>query len=253
LIFASASRVEKFDDSQQVPKPPAPEPVVPPGNVPPLPSAGIPVPDPPPPDAPLQPITDPDAIEPGEPNPAHTPMRMRRVKRTPRDPAAKSSALKGREESRYELSNLFSSTALQHAIMEANLTDPSNAAAVTPCASMNDLAPRNWRTDMASNKPVEEASQDFAADLAALRDDVAKLTSSVSEVIRTHTAATTNTVFDAVDSARQKISDTASKTQDRVAGASTDLETTIERNPLAAVLIAMVAGILVGLLSRGRK
>jgi len=106
---------------------------------------------------------------------------------------------------------------------------------------------------MASNKPVEEASQDFAADLAALRDDVAKLTSSVSEVIRTHTAATTNTVFDAVDSARQKISDTASKTQDRVAGASTDLETTIERNPLAAVLIAMVAGILVGLLSRGRK
>lgn len=106
---------------------------------------------------------------------------------------------------------------------------------------------------MASIKPVEEASKDFAADLAALRDDVTKLTSSVSEVIRTHTAATTNTVFDAVDNARQKISDTASKTQDRVAGASTDLETTIERNPLAAVVIAMVAGILVGLLSRGRK
>jgi hypothetical protein len=62
-----------------------------------------------------------------------------------------------------------------------------------------------------------------------------------------------NTVFDAVDNARQKISDTASKAQDRVAGARTDLETTIERNPLVAVLIAMVAGILVGLLSRGRK
>jgi ElaB/YqjD/DUF883 family membrane-anchored ribosome-binding protein len=106
---------------------------------------------------------------------------------------------------------------------------------------------------MASIKPVEEASQDFAADLAALRDDVTKLTSSVSEFIRTQTAATTNTVFDAVDNARQKISDTASKTQDRVAGAGTDLETTIKRNPLAAVLIAMVAGILVGLLSRERK
>jgi ElaB/YqjD/DUF883 family membrane-anchored ribosome-binding protein len=138
-------------------------------------------------------------------------------------------------------------------MMEANLADPSSAAAVTPCASVNDLAPHKWRTDMASNKPVEEAPQDFAADLAALRDDFTKLTSSVSEIIRTHTAATTNTVFDAVDNARQKISDTASKTQDRVAGASTDLETTIERNPLAAVLIAMVAGILIGLLSRGRK
>jgi ElaB/YqjD/DUF883 family membrane-anchored ribosome-binding protein len=95
---------------------------------------------------------------------------------------------------------------------------------------------------MASSKP-----EDFAADLAALRDDVAKLTSSVSEFIRTQTAATTNTVFDAVDNTRQKISDTGSKAQDRVAGASRDLETTIEQNPLAAVLIAMVAGLFIGI------
>jgi CHASE3 domain sensor protein len=63
---------------------------------------------------------------------------------------------------------------------------------------------------------------------------------------------------DAVDNARQKFSDTASKAQDRVARAGTDLETTIEHNPLVLVLIAMVAGIFVGmvagigLLSRGR-
>ncbi|HEY8031607.1 MAG TPA: hypothetical protein VIF02_04280 [Methylocella sp.] len=119
--------------------------------------------------------------------------------------------------------------------------------------SWSATAAHNWRTDMASNKPLDEASQDFAADLAALRGDVAKLTSSLSEIIRTQTAATANTVFDAADNARQKISDTASKAQDRVAGASTDLEATIERNPLSAVLIAMVAGILIGLLSRGRQ
>ncbi len=95
---------------------------------------------------------------------------------------------------------------------------------------------------MTSSKP-----EDFAAELAALRDDVTKLTSSVSEFIRIHTAETTNTVFDAVDSARQKVSDTASKAQDRVAGASRDLETTIERNPAAAVLVAMVAGVFVGI------
>jgi len=106
---------------------------------------------------------------------------------------------------------------------------------------------------MANIKPLEEATEDFTADLTALRDDVAKLSSSVSEFIRSQTAATTNTAADAVDNARQKISDTASKAQDRVAGASTDLEATIERNPLAAVLIALVAGIFVGLLSRGRK
>ena len=68
---------------------------------------------------------------------------------------------------------------------------------VTPSASANDLTPQNRRTDMPSIKPVEEASQEFTADLAALRDDVTKLTSSVSKFIRTQTTATTNTVFDA--------------------------------------------------------
>jgi ElaB/YqjD/DUF883 family membrane-anchored ribosome-binding protein len=133
-----------------------------------------------------------------------------------------------------------------------------NPDCITPGASANDLSPQNRRTHMASIKPVE-ASQDFTADLAALRDDVAKLSSSLSEFIRTQTTTTTNTVVDAVANARQKIFDTASKAQDRVARTGTDLETTIERNPLVAVLIAMVAGIFVGmvagigLLSRGRK
>ena len=104
---------------------------------------------------------------------------------------------------------------------------------------------------MASIKPVEEVSQDFAADLASLRDDVAKLSSSVSEFIHAHSAATPNTDFDAVDNEPQKISDTANK--DHVAGASTDLKITIEHKPMVAALIAMVAGMLVGLLSRGRK
>ncbi len=106
---------------------------------------------------------------------------------------------------------------------------------------------------MASIKPGKETSQDFAADLASLRDDVAKLNSSLSEFIRTHSATSTNTVFEATDNAPHKISDTANKAHDPVAGATTDLETTIEHKPMVAALIAMVAGMLVGLLSRGRK
>jgi hypothetical protein len=103
--------LEKFHarHAQPVPKPPAPEPGVSPGNVPPLPPAEIPVPDPAPPpienpgDVPLRPITDPDVIEPGEPNPAHPPMRVRGVKRSPGDPAA-------RADSHDERSNLFPSS-----------------------------------------------------------------------------------------------------------------------------------------------
>jgi hypothetical protein len=51
------------------------------------------------------------------------------------------------------------------------LADQSNTDGVTPSASVNDLTPQNGRTDMASVKPVEEASQDFTAVLAAIRDD----------------------------------------------------------------------------------
>ena len=40
---------------------------------------------------------------------------------------------------------------------------------------------------MASIKAVEEASQDFAVDVAALRDDVEKQSSSLSEFICTQT------------------------------------------------------------------
>jgi ElaB/YqjD/DUF883 family membrane-anchored ribosome-binding protein len=95
---------------------------------------------------------------------------------------------------------------------------------------------------MTSSKP-----EDFAADFAALRDDVAKLTSSVSEFIRKQTAAASNTVFDAADNTRQKVSDTAGRAQDVVAGASRDLEKTIEHNPLSAVLVAMIAGLFIGI------
>jgi hypothetical protein len=75
-------------------------------------------------DAPLPPITDPDVIEPGEPNPAHPPMRVRGVKRSPEGSTASSSALEAGEESRNVGSNLFSSSELEHAVMAANLADP---------------------------------------------------------------------------------------------------------------------------------
>ena len=102
--------MEKFDagHAKQAPNPPAPKSGVPSGDVPPLPLPDIPVPDPEPPpienpgDAPLPPFTDPDVVEPGEPNPAHTPMRVRGAMRSPEGPAASSSALKADADTRNE-------------------------------------------------------------------------------------------------------------------------------------------------------
>ena len=110
---------------------------------------------------------------------------------------------------------------------------------------------------MTDTKPFHEATeaatQDLAADLAALRADIAKLTATVTNLVKAETASATDSVFGAVDNARQKLSDGAADAKDRLSGATSELEASIERNPLIAVLIALAAGLVVGLLSRGRQ
>ncbi len=73
---------------------------------------------------------------------------------------------------------------------------------------------------MQMTKPIEEATQDFAADLAALREDITKLTLSVTELVRSQATATADSMLGAVHDARRKISDTASDAQDRVSSIS---------------------------------
>jgi ElaB/YqjD/DUF883 family membrane-anchored ribosome-binding protein len=106
---------------------------------------------------------------------------------------------------------------------------------------------------MPTSKPPEEASPDIAADWLALRDDITKLTASVSELVRAEATATSDTVLGAVNDVRQKFSEQTTDVKDRLSGAGSDLETAIQRNPLMAMLIAMVAGLLIGLLSRPHK
>jgi ElaB/YqjD/DUF883 family membrane-anchored ribosome-binding protein len=103
---------------------------------------------------------------------------------------------------------------------------------------------------MTSNRPDE---RDLSADFSALRDDIAKLSSTVSNFIRGHTNVAPNSLYDSADSARQKISDTAGKAQDRMTSASKDFERTIEHYPYTALLAAMASGFVVGLVTRGLK
>jgi ElaB/YqjD/DUF883 family membrane-anchored ribosome-binding protein len=95
-----------------------------------------------------------------------------------------------------------------------------------------------------------EAVTEFSTDLAALRDDIAKISATVMELVR---EKTTNKVIDAVGEARQTISDKAAEAQDKVSSMSAELEATIERNPLVAVFLAALAGFIVGTLSRPHK
>lgn len=101
-----------------------------------------------------------------------------------------------------------------------------------------------------SDTKVSENVSDLASDLAALREDIAKISASLVDLLH---EKTTSKVLDAVGTARQKFSDKASEAQDKVSNISSDLEATIEHNPLVAVLLAALAGFIIGMLSRSSK
>jgi ElaB/YqjD/DUF883 family membrane-anchored ribosome-binding protein len=113
-------------------------------------------------------------------------------------------------------------------------------------------------------KPLEEAGQDFANDLAALRDDVSKLGNAIAELLRAQASTTTGHMLGVVDSAKQKLNDKAADArlklndkaadaQDRLQSLSTELGSTIERHPLTAITISVLAGVVIGLMSRSQK
>ncbi len=134
-----------------------------------------------------------------------------------------------------------------------------------------------------SDRRFEQAKQDFAADLTALRDDIAKLSGAVSDIMRdradeaagqassffnrtrdraadratrardqfsSRASDLRDDLLNRASDARGRVADRASDMQDRLGTLGSDLEDRIERNPLTAVVVAAVAGLLMGLLSR---
>jgi ElaB/YqjD/DUF883 family membrane-anchored ribosome-binding protein len=124
-------------------------------------------------------------------------------------------------------------------------------------------------------RPGEPGASQITADLATLREDFAKLSSSVADLVKAQANQASAAMRDAVGDARERLASTtaeakeklagraadaqgrimdkAADAQDRVMAASADLAATIERNPLMAVLIALFVGLLMGTLSRSRR
>ncbi len=98
----------------------------------------------------------------------------------------------------------------------------------------------------------EGTTGDLAADLAALRKDVAHLAATMNELVQHQTAAAGHRVSEAVGDVKDRIASTAAGAQSRVCAAGSEIEAYIERNSLTAVLIALGVGISLGLLGRSR-
>lgn len=100
---------------------------------------------------------------------------------------------------------------------------------------------------------IGEHAQDFSSDFATLRNDLARLTDTVSTLVRNQADNAGATVRTAIGQARETLHSTANQASDRVASLGNEFESLIERNPLTAVLIALGVGVVAGMLTTGRK
>ncbi len=104
-----------------------------------------------------------------------------------------------------------------------------------------------------TDKSGDGAAVDFAADLAALRTDIASLSETIAGLMRGRADAAGAAVKGAVGDARDQLSQAASHAQDSAFGAAADVERRIERDPLTAVLIAAGIGMAIGMMTKSRK
>ncbi len=106
-------------------------------------------------------------------------------------------------------------------------------------------------------KESKAAAQDLAGDIATLRDDFLKLSSSVRELVQAQAASTTRRVAGVMDDARQRLSDEVAGARDQfethLGSVTADLESTIERSPLLAGFVGAAVGFLLGIVSRPHR
>lgn len=110
---------------------------------------------------------------------------------------------------------------------------------------------------MTDGKGEDKAIHELASDLAALREDFLKLSTSVRDLVQSQANSTSRRVAGVVDDARQKLADEMAGARDHLeshlGSMTADLESTIERSPLMAVLVGAAVGFLLGLVSRPHK
>ncbi|HTZ71269.1 MAG TPA: hypothetical protein VMB71_11515 [Acetobacteraceae bacterium] len=103
---------------------------------------------------------------------------------------------------------------------------------------------------MADNS--ERPAAELSTDLAALRQDIGRLTDTISELVQHQARAAAAHVSEAMAEAKEHIAHGSADARGRLHAASGDLESSIKRNPVTAVLIAFAIGMSFGMFSRPR-
>jgi ElaB/YqjD/DUF883 family membrane-anchored ribosome-binding protein len=95
----------------------------------------------------------------------------------------------------------------------------------------------------------EMADSGSIPDLSRLRDDIARLTQTVSDLAQKQVASSRQQVVGAVGAAGDSLSQSAAIAQDKFAAVEGDVEARIKKNPWGAVAVAGLIGLLIGKMS----
>jgi ElaB/YqjD/DUF883 family membrane-anchored ribosome-binding protein len=86
-------------------------------------------------------------------------------------------------------------------------------------------------------------------DFSSLRDEVVKLTQTVSDLQKQTSSSARTQIKDAVGMAADNISQSTSAAQDKLMSLESEVGSSIQKNPWRAVVIAALVGVLIGKLS----
>src|SRR3984885_3866002 len=92
----------------------------------------------------------------------------------------------------------------------------------------------------------ETADSGSIPDLSRLRDDIAKLTQTVSDLAQKQVASSRDQVAGGVAAAGDSLAQSAAVAQDKFAAGAGDVEARIKKNPWGAVAVAGLIGLLSG-------
>jgi uncharacterized protein YjbJ (UPF0337 family) len=96
---------------------------------------------------------------------------------------------------------------------------------------------------------IAHGAEAATGDLVGLREDISKLTQTINKLVQSGAASARGHLMDAVGTAGDNISQSASMAQEKLVSVEADVESRIKKNPWTAVAVAVTLGVLIGKLS----
>jgi ElaB/YqjD/DUF883 family membrane-anchored ribosome-binding protein len=147
--------------------------------------------------------------------------------------------------------------------VDNNFRRETNSPSSGTAGTVGDAGQQARRDAAMAERKIETGVSDVSADLSQLKSDLAKLAASVATLVEHQGQSAAESVKGRVRAAAATAEGAAARvaeegrlaydnTRAAVASAGDDLSRMVERNPIAALGIALGVGLIIGMMSRRR-